>query len=128
MITLYKEAFEQAKKDLARATRELGEAQENAILAEGEIVELRQTIAALAKLCGESAFVEEDALGLTDTIRQVFKTHESASGPANGLDPQGVREKMPSPRLGKEMGCGWMGSDCARCYGRRLVRGARIEV
>ncbi len=94
-VTLYKEALEQAKKDLARATHELGVAQENAILAEGEIVELRQTIAALAKLCGESEFVEEDALGLTDAIRQVFKAHMSANrSGGNGLDAHEVRETM----------------------------------
>jgi hypothetical protein len=37
------------------------------------ISNLRQSIAAMSKLCGEE-FDEEDPLGLTDAIRQLFKT------------------------------------------------------
>jgi hypothetical protein len=88
-ITTYKEALEKAKKDLENANHRLAVAQEQAIEAERNIVELRETIAALAKLCGEQ-YVEEDALGLTDIVRQVFKTTTDA----NGLDAQAVREKI----------------------------------
>ena len=88
-ITTYKEALEKAKKDLDDANRRLAVAQEQAIEAERDIVELRETIAALAKLCGVQ-YVEEDALGLTDIVRQVFKTAPIDSE----LDAQAVREKI----------------------------------
>lgn len=88
-ITAYKEALEKAKGDLESANHRLAVAQEEAIEAERNIVELRETIAALAKLCGQQ-YVEEDALGLTDIVRQVFKTAHLD----DQLDAQAVREKI----------------------------------
>src|SRR6266567_673985 len=96
-ITTYKEALKQAKKDLSSRSQALAVAQEQAAEAERDIVELRQTIAALAKLCGEPEFVEEDALGLTDAIRMAFKTHApSMYGLGNGLSAHDVRTKLES--------------------------------
>ena len=96
-VTTYKEALGQAKKDLEKATEKLGVAQEQAIEAERDIVELRQTIAALAKLCGESEFVEEDALGITDAVRMAFKTDEPGMyGLGNGLTAHDIRAKLES--------------------------------
>jgi hypothetical protein len=69
----YRQSLSQAKADLAARIADLGDAQQKVQLAEKEIMELRQTIAALARLCGETEFVEEDALGLTDAIRAAFK-------------------------------------------------------
>jgi len=89
-VTTYKEALEQAKKDLAKANEKLAIAQEQTVEAEHEIIELRETIAALAKLCGESEYVEEDALGLTDAIRMVLKADKSS----DGLSPHEIRERM----------------------------------
>src|SRR5580698_4324235 len=82
----YKEALKQAKSDLAERVATLGKAQATAEQAEKDIVELRQTIAALQRLCGEPEFVEEDALGLTDAIRMAFKTA------GREMSPHDVRE------------------------------------
>jgi hypothetical protein len=90
VMDTYKRALEQAKADLANQVAELGAAQKLAELAEKEIVELRQTVSALQRLCGESEYVEEDALGLTDAIRMTFKT---AAGGAS-LTAQDVKELM----------------------------------
>jgi|SRR5271163_2191881 len=90
----YKEALKQAKADLADRVATLGAAQDTAERAEKDIVELRQTIAALQRLCGEPEFVEEDALGLTDAIRLAFKTEDSKR--MGGMSAQDVREKMES--------------------------------
>jgi len=86
----YKRALEQAKADLANRIAELGAAQKLAELAEKEIVGLRQTVSALQRLCGESEYVEEDALGLTDAIRMTFKTAAGGSP----LTAQDVKELM----------------------------------
>lgn len=90
MMDTYKRALEQAKADLAKRVADLGAAQKLAELAEKEIFELRQTVSALQRLCGESEYVEEDALGLTDAIRMTFKT---ADGGAS-LTAQDVKELM----------------------------------
>jgi hypothetical protein len=90
VLETYKRALEQAKADLANRVAQLGAAQKLAELAEKEIVELRQTVSALQRLCGESEYVEEDALGLTDAIRMTFKT---AVGGAS-LTAQDVKELM----------------------------------
>ncbi len=102
-ITTYKEALEKAKKDLADRTHALAVAQEQAMEAERDIVELRQTIAALAKLCNEPEFIEEDALGLTDAIRMAFKT-EDESGTLGGMSAHDVRAKMESMGYGGRWG------------------------
>ena len=96
----YKNALKQAKADLAEQVEILGRAQDCAEKAEKAIVELRQTIAALQRLCGEPEFVEEDALGLTDAIRMAFKT-EIAN---NGMSAQEVRTKMESMGYGGRWG------------------------
>jgi len=93
----YKEALKQAKSDLLEQVAILGTAQDCAEKAERAIVELRQTIAALQRLCGEPEFVEEDALGLTDAIRMAFKTEIVEGGlPANGMSAHDIRTKMES--------------------------------
>jgi len=90
VMDTYKRALDQAKADLASRVAELGAAQKLAELAEKEILELRQTVSALQRLCGESEYVEEDALGLTDAIRMTFKT---AAGGAS-LTAQDVKDLM----------------------------------
>lgn len=84
----YKIALKQAKADLAEQVEILGRAQDCAEKAEKAIVELRQTIAALQRLCGEPEYVEEDALGLTDAIRMAFRTSDRE------MDSYDVREQM----------------------------------
>jgi hypothetical protein len=88
----YKASLEQAKADLAEQIARLGAAQETAEDAEKKIIQLRQTIAALARLCGEPEYSEEDALGLTDSIRAILKATE----PGIDLSAQDVKQHMES--------------------------------
>jgi len=100
----YNDALKQAKEDLAEQVAVLGRAQDLAEKAEKAIVVLRQTIAALQRLCGEPEFVEEDALGLTDAIRMVFKTESEGGRIATGMDAHDVRERMESMGYGGRWG------------------------
>jgi hypothetical protein len=102
----YKNALKQAKADLAEQVEILGKAQEAAEKAEKAIVELRQTIAALQRLCGEPEFVEEDALGLTEAIRMAFRTELEGGmyGIGGGMSAQDVRTKMESMGYGGRWG------------------------
>ena len=86
----YKKALEQMKSDLAKRVAELGKAQREVELAEKDVADLRQAISVIQKLCGESEYVEEDALGLTDAIRMTFKTAAGGSS----LTAQDVKELM----------------------------------
>ena len=85
----YKAALKEAKADLADCIAELGSVQLRAEQLEARIFELRQTIASLAKLCGEE-YVEEDALGLTDSVRLALKTAGS------DMTPQALRARLQS--------------------------------
>ena len=85
----YKAALKEAQADLAHCIEELGAAQIKAELLEYRIFELRQTISSLAKLCGEE-YVEEDALGLTESVRLALKTAGSQ------MTPQAVRARLMS--------------------------------
>ncbi len=91
----YKQALKQAKDDLVHRIAALGDYQVKVAEAEREIMELRQTVAALARLCGEPEFVEEDALGLTEAIRMAFRTHEPGMyGLGEGMSAHDVRTKL----------------------------------
>lgn len=68
----YKAVLEGAKADLLTKQAELGACLEQQEFIEAQIIGLRQTIIALAKLLGED-FDEEESLGLTDAIRDAFK-------------------------------------------------------
>ena len=50
-------------------------------------MKIREVVIVLSKMLGEQ-FVEEDALGLTDAIRQAFKTAEKQ------LTPLDIRERL----------------------------------
>lgn len=102
----YRDALKQAKSDLAEQVETLGRAQDCAEKAEKAIVELRQTIAALQRLCGEPEFVEEDALGLTDAIRMAFKTQEAGMYGlmSTAMSAQDVRDKMERMGYGGRWG------------------------
>lgn len=71
---VYRKAFEQAKADLASAVARRAKAQEEAIAALEDSLQLRRTVAALAAVCGEDV---EDSMGLTEAVRMVFQTRES---------------------------------------------------
>jgi hypothetical protein len=91
-LDTYKESLKQAKLDLTKAIAELGNAEAIVERKTKEIVELRQTVTVLGRLCGEPEFVEEDALGLTEVIRLAYK---SAVGGPN-LTLQDVKERIDS--------------------------------
>jgi hypothetical protein len=93
-LDAYKTALTQAKKDLMSKVAEVGNAEEIVERGTKEIVELRQTIAVLAKLCGESPFNEEDELGLTDVIRMAYKSLAGAGH--SGVSAQEVKEQVES--------------------------------
>jgi hypothetical protein len=65
--------LEAAKADLMKEQNELGDCLKQQEMHEKRISGLRATIAALSRMLDEE-FVEEDALGLTDAIRQAFKS------------------------------------------------------
>ena len=67
---VYRQAFEQAKTDLARAVDRKEAAQREAEAAQNESLQLRRTVTALAALCGEDV---EDSMGLTEAVRALFK-------------------------------------------------------
>jgi hypothetical protein len=85
----YKAALKQAKKELEIAVEELGDLLKKENEAEHRIVELRQTVAVLSKLCGEP-YEDADALGLTDAVRLALKTA------AVEMYPNGVKGRMES--------------------------------
>ena len=85
----YKAALNEAKRDLATCIAELGDVQVREVILDARIFELRQTIASLAKLCGEE-YVEEDELGLTDAVRLALKTANQ------NMTPQTVRARLMS--------------------------------
>jgi hypothetical protein len=91
-LDTYKESLKQAKLDLARAVTDLGDAEERVERETKKIVELRQTVTVLSRLCGEPEYVEEDALGLTDVIRLAYR---SAVG-GTDLTLQDVKDRIDS--------------------------------
>ena len=86
----YKEMLDQAKADYCALQEKMGECLKEQQHLEKRIVGIRETIVALSNLLGEE-FVEEDALGLTDAIRQAFKT---AVGPMAPTDVRGRLEQL----------------------------------
>ena len=95
-IETYKTALAQAKKDLASKMAEVGAAEQTVERGTQQIVELRQTIAVLSKLCGDPEFIEEDALGLTDVVRMAYRTATDT----DGLNVQEVKERIESMGYG----------------------------
>jgi hypothetical protein len=85
----YKAILEKAKSDLLQTQNELGDTYKQQETLEKKITALRATIAALARMLDEE-FVEEDAMGLTDAIREAFR----AAGPSGNLTPTEVKGKL----------------------------------
>ena len=88
----YKSALKQLRGDLREAKIRYRGLLQQAEDEEEAIVHLRQTVAALSKLCGETFDDEEDEFGLTDAIRMALKAH------GGYLNPQQV--KVQIERLG----------------------------
>src|ERR1039457_2829535 len=91
-LDAYKQALEQAKKELAEAVEEIGKAEEAVIRGNQQSAEFRQTIAVLSKLCKEPEFVEEDALGLTDVVRLAYQS----MGSGKPATPQDIKSRIDS--------------------------------
>jgi hypothetical protein len=85
----YKNTLEKAKAELIANQQRLGTLLQEQEEVEDYNVRLREVIVTLSRLLGEQ-FVEEDALGLTDAIKQAFK---SSSVP---LHPTQVRDVLKS--------------------------------
>lgn len=69
----YKEILEKAKADYWKAKSELAEFRKKQDELERRLVRIREIVIATSRLLGEE-FVEEDELGLTDAVRQAYKT------------------------------------------------------
>ncbi len=99
----YEEILEKAKRDLLSEQNALGECLKRQEAHEKKITGLRATIAAISRMLDRD-FVEEDAIGLTDAIREAFKSVGQGS-----LIPTEVKSRL-------EM----MGYDTAR-YGNLMA-------
>ncbi|HEV3139799.1 MAG TPA: hypothetical protein VGY57_04760 [Vicinamibacterales bacterium] len=67
---IYRQAFVQAKNDLALAVGRRALAEKEAAEAAAAAVQLRRTVTALAVMCGENV---EDSMGLTEAIRTIIE-------------------------------------------------------
>ncbi len=65
MSDSYRKALEDARKELADTQRQIAQLEQ-------KTYDLRQTVATLAKLCGEPSGIEEE-LGFTDAVRTVLR-------------------------------------------------------
>jgi hypothetical protein len=83
----YKKMLETAKADYRAIQAKIGKCRDEQERLEKRLVGVRETVVSLSKMLGES-FSEEDELGLTDAIRQAFKT---ASG---GMAPTDVKGRL----------------------------------
>jgi hypothetical protein len=86
--TDYKAVLQRAKDDLLKEQQALGQCYRQQEAHEKKILGLRATIAALSRMLDEE-FIEEDAMGLTDAIREVFRS----LGQGN-LIPTEVRSRL----------------------------------
>ncbi|MFZ3213193.1 MAG: hypothetical protein WA188_16950 [Terriglobales bacterium] len=75
MALNYREMFDAVQKEIVAKKRELGECMNRVERLEDEIAGLEQSAAGFAKTLGEQ-YVAEDALGLTDAVRRVFRQNQ----------------------------------------------------
>jgi hypothetical protein len=85
----YKVLIGKAKNDLLATQKELGETYKKQEELEKKITGLRAIIAAMARMLDEE-FVEEDAMGLTDAIREAFRS----AGISGNLTPTEIKGKL----------------------------------
>jgi hypothetical protein len=90
--TDYKVVLENAKADLLKEQENLGECLKQQENHEKKIAGLRATIAALARMLDET-FVEEDAIGFTDAVREAFKS-VGTSGTLTAMEVKAKLESM----------------------------------
>jgi len=89
--TDYRAVLEQAKKDLLALQSELGECLKQQEFIEARVLGLRQTVVALSRMLGEE-FLEDDAPGLTDAIREAFKSKIGSN--LTAVEVRGVLESL----------------------------------
>jgi hypothetical protein len=87
----YALVLEQAKVDLLQQQGKLGECLREQESLEARILGLRQTVVALSKMLGQQ-FDEEEALGLTDAIRDAFRASIGRS--VTALEVRGILEDL----------------------------------
>lgn len=87
--TDYKVVLDQAKTDLLKTQEQMGDCLKEQENLEKKIAGLRATIAALARMLDEE-FFEEDAMGLTDAIREAFRS----MGTNGSLTPTEVKGRL----------------------------------
>src|ERR1035438_2789625 len=85
--SIYEDMLEKAKTDYVASQQTLGAYAHEIELLEERISGLRETIVALSRMLRMEPFEEADTLGLTDAIRQAYKTHR---GP---LVPTDIRKR-----------------------------------
>ncbi len=85
----FKQSLELAKGELKHLQQELGECMKKQAELEKKIAAVRQMIVGFSDALGEK-FIEEDTLGLTDAIRQAFKTA------GRRLAPTEVKDRLES--------------------------------
>ena len=90
----YKIALEQLKGDLREAKIRYRDLLQRADDEEQAIAHLRQSVAALSKLCGET-FEDEDEFGLTDLVRMAVKT---SGGALTALEVKSRLEQLGYPQ------------------------------
>ena len=90
----YRDILKQAKDDFRGTKAEFADLRRRQDELEKRLVGLREIIVATSRMLGEQ-FIEEDELGLTDAIRQVFKTTTGA------LSTFGVEQRLT--RLGYDL-------------------------
>lgn len=84
----YKPALDRLKQDLRDSKIRRLEHLRGVDEEEERIAHLRQTVAALSKLCGEAFDEDDDEFGLTDAIRMALKAH------GGHLTPQQVKSQI----------------------------------
>ena len=75
---LHRQALEQFKGEIVAKKLELGKCIQKQEELETAVAKLQEVAVAIARLLGEE-YVPEDAMGLTDAIRQAFKTTPNAA-------------------------------------------------
>ena len=74
----HRDSLEQFKREIVTKKLELGKCIQKQEELETRISQLQEITVAIARLLGEE-YVPEDAMGLTDAIRQAFKTEPNAN-------------------------------------------------
>src|ERR1022692_2939428 len=84
----HRETLEQFKREILATRVKLGLSIQEQEKLETQLAHLQEIAVAMARMLGEE-YVPEDAMGLTDAIRQAFKT-----SPALQMNAIGVRARL----------------------------------